>query len=375
MPQTAHSFAQTISLTCPQCSQPFDAQIWLIVDAAQRPDLLEMIEQETLHDLSCPHCSASARVDASLLVHRPGQDPALIFSPAQGTTPEHDQEQVNGLLGWLHEQLGDAWQDGWLEQLPALPRPALAIALKEGLPAAARRMQADMQAQLERLRQEDPQAYEHVQAEARRRAEAAPLLPILQEFIAASSWEESQRYLEAHLDLLSEETDQLLEAFLQRSGAQGDEDAQRILEEHRLLLQRCRVIGIPGAFAEKIDSLPPEHSAQIEAEQEFQVGQAQEPDLHAPVQVIAAAGPLGEALLELLNASSIEDSQQIVMRRPELLKDAAGRLLERLNEAEPRPQARRMLHVVQVLLQRCQEIGIEAAFDEIKKASNKISPL
>lgn len=36
-----NSFSQTIELTCPRCGADFQAELWLIVDAAERPDLLE----------------------------------------------------------------------------------------------------------------------------------------------------------------------------------------------------------------------------------------------------------------------------------------------------------------------------------------------
>jgi len=31
-----HSYAQTATLTCPRCGRTFEAEIWLIVDAAER---------------------------------------------------------------------------------------------------------------------------------------------------------------------------------------------------------------------------------------------------------------------------------------------------------------------------------------------------
>ncbi len=39
----ARSYSETITLNCPNCSQPFGAGIWLIVDTAERPDLVERI--------------------------------------------------------------------------------------------------------------------------------------------------------------------------------------------------------------------------------------------------------------------------------------------------------------------------------------------
>jgi len=251
MPQPDTSFAQTASLTCPQCAKTFQAQVWLVVDAAARPDLYEKVVQETVHVIPCPQCGRPGDLDAPLLIYRPGQDPALLFSPAQGTSQEQDREQAGGLLGLLRQQIGDAgWQEAWEENTLSIPRPQLATFLRERPAAAERQAQADFEAHLERLRQEDPQAYEELQAEARRRAEAASLLQALQEFITARTWGESQRHLEAHPELLDDEALALLEALQQNARAQGDEEPRRILEEHRLLLQRCREIGIQPAFAE-----------------------------------------------------------------------------------------------------------------------------
>ena len=144
------SFQQTLSLTCPRCGQSFEAAIWLIVDAAERPDLLEKIQAGTLHQVVCPHCQFQGEVDASLLLYNPplpegeGLGVRLLFSPAQGTTAEQDQEQALALLERLRQSLGNAWQGDWLSRgLPAVLRPFLPLALREGLGAAQRKMQEE----------------------------------------------------------------------------------------------------------------------------------------------------------------------------------------------------------------------------------------
>ena len=225
-----HSFSQTASLTCPQCGRDFSAEIWLIVDADEHPDLLERIRAGTLHTITCPHCGHEGQVDAPLLLLRLGATPPLLFSPAQRTTEEQDREQAAGLVNMLREQMGADWQDEWLAQgLPGVPRPFLPAALSA-----------------------DPEA-----------AEAALLVPTLQAFIQAETWGESRRILEAHPELLSDEADALLGELITAAQAQGDEDARRVFEEHRALLRRCREVGIEQAFAEKM--LPPEALAQAEA--------------------------------------------------------------------------------------------------------------
>jgi len=237
------SLSQTVQLTCPQCSTPFDAELWLVVDVRQRPDLLARAQETDLHRIPCPHCGFVGGVDAPLLFFRPGEDPVLLFSPAQGTTQEQDQEQAGGLVGSLRQALGDAWQDAWLEQTTVVPRPFLATFLKDGPQAAAAQAQAQTTAEKERLQREDPQAYQSLL-----------LQHTMQEFLSADTWTKSQEVLTQHPELLTDAADALLAHWLDTAAQQKDEQAQRIFTEHRQLLMRCREVGVERAFAEKVQS-------------------------------------------------------------------------------------------------------------------------
>ena len=65
------SDAQSITLTGPACRRPSPAEAWLIVDTAERPDLLARIRNGSLHAIPCPHCRHAGAVDAPLLLYRP----------------------------------------------------------------------------------------------------------------------------------------------------------------------------------------------------------------------------------------------------------------------------------------------------------------
>lgn len=81
------------------------------------------------------------------------------------------------------------------------------------------------------------------------------LMQVVIDFIQASTWGESKRFLEAHLELLQPEVD----AALQALAAQQEHDgARKTVEEHRLLLADCRDKGIDSAFAELLDVHSPE---------------------------------------------------------------------------------------------------------------------
>ncbi len=95
-----HSYAETLTLTCNACGHDFDAQFWLIVDAAERPDLLARIRAGALHELVCPHCGDAGHMDAPLLLFRPDDEPVLLFSPRPWprarATPDRMKRPITG---------------------------------------------------------------------------------------------------------------------------------------------------------------------------------------------------------------------------------------------------------------------------------------
>lgn len=131
-----NSYAQTAPLTCPKCQKEFEAEVWLIVDAAEQPALLAKIETGKLHTMTCPHCQYAGNLDMPLLVYRPGQEAPLAFSPAQSTDEATDQQHLQMVVGNLREVLADAWQTEWEQSLKVIPRDVLATFLHMGEQAA-----------------------------------------------------------------------------------------------------------------------------------------------------------------------------------------------------------------------------------------------
>ncbi len=123
-----HSHAEPASLPCRACGQLFEAGVWVIVDTAERPDLLARLRGGTLHDLRCPACGHEATVNAPLLLYRPGAEPPLLFSPARGNDPEQDEEQAVALAGIFRAEMGEEWREEWLAR-------GLTGAAREALPA------------------------------------------------------------------------------------------------------------------------------------------------------------------------------------------------------------------------------------------------
>ncbi len=360
-----NSYAQTANLTCPNCQKPFQAEIWLIVDAAERPDLLQLIQQGRLHDVACPTCGPFGQADAPLLIflpaafHLPGGDGSgarLIFSSVRQANPRQSVQQENQLLTHLVQSLGDAWQDAWLEQITEMPRDQLPGAFVHGPEAPADNMEQKIAAELERLRQEDPQAYQQLQEQARQLAKALPLIQTLQQFSQAKTWDESQRVVEQHPELLSDETDALLGQLLAAAEFQGDENSQTLLAEHRTLLQRCRAIGVANAFAEKM-GLTPEQLEAANALAEMP------PALREVVEELARSG---------VRIDSQEDLLRALDARPDLRQKLEAAAASSGKGPSIPPQFQSDLRQAMEGLQRYQQTGQLAALEAAAQAWQRI---
>ncbi|MBA3946436.1 MAG: hypothetical protein H0X37_17965 [Herpetosiphonaceae bacterium] len=90
------SYAQAATMPCFQCSQTFEIEVWLIVDAVERPDLVEAIHADTVHTVRCPHCGTEHPLDAPLLFHD-GTLETLIFAAQAQTEPEQNNEVAQQL--------------------------------------------------------------------------------------------------------------------------------------------------------------------------------------------------------------------------------------------------------------------------------------
>ena len=77
---------------------------------------------------------------------------------------------------------------------------------------------------------------------------------------------------------------------------------------------------------------------------------------------------LHDALLSLVQAGTWSESQQIIAQHPELLEPRADALLGQWIVAQTDAETVQALQVIQTLLHRCKEIGVDATFGELADA-------
>ncbi|WP_322510196.1 CpXC domain-containing protein [Anaerolinea sp.] len=312
----AHSFSQTATLACPQCGHTFPAEIWLIVDGDERPDLLARAAQGDLHRLPCPQCGNNGTLDVPLLILRRHEPQGvLIFSPAENTTREEDQKHLNGLMQALKASLGAEWQEEWIVKSQVVPRGLLPLVLGNASPEVREELQ-------------------------KRLLEALP--PAVREVMQ----------------------------LLQESGKeiQSEEDLQNLLARRPDLRQRLEK-ALRAAQEEAAPQTPPESSAgqtQL-AENPPAVGGEKEEELNPAIgHLFEDAGMLGQTLIACLQARSAEEHRAFLLSHPELLSDAGLTLLERLVELDQRAGVSERLRFFLQVHRRAREVGVEAAFAEMQ---------
>lgn len=237
-----NSFAQESDFVCPACEKHFRAAVWLIVDADERPDLVKQVAADRLHALGCPRCYQAGAVDAPLLLYRPGQEPLLVFSPAQNTDDEQRAEHAGNLLGLLSETLGPLWHDTWLDQVVMVPRADLALQL-----AGTESPRAAGAAALRGLQAGDPASYQRLLADVHQvtaeMIEADPFLAGIQALSTADSMADYLRVAYHYPGLLTTDGATRIAAGLAAAHQQGDDTlAEILLARYEHLVELTQIV-------------------------------------------------------------------------------------------------------------------------------------
>jgi 2-oxo-4-hydroxy-4-carboxy--5-ureidoimidazoline (OHCU) decarboxylase len=91
------SYAEQTTFACAACGALSGANLWALVDLAERPDLLQALESGALNQVVCPQCGHAGAANAPLLVHDPAGRRVYFAAPA-GAAEHELREWAQGLL-------------------------------------------------------------------------------------------------------------------------------------------------------------------------------------------------------------------------------------------------------------------------------------
>jgi CHAT domain-containing protein len=224
-----NSFAQNTNIICSMCKKQNEAEIWLIVDTQERPDLVEKIETGNLNLLKCVYCGHEELLDVPLLLYLPKCDPQLVFSASESNTKEQTSEIAKLLLGVLANSIDGICHEEILERAVTLPKHAIPTFLKGGL-GLAKVYLKEKQDTLE--------------------TERLKIFKQICSFVQAKSWQESRWILGNYPDLLTEKALNILVSLIEKAHEKEEQYKEKMLIQHLTLLNRCSEVGIEKAFNE-----------------------------------------------------------------------------------------------------------------------------
>lgn len=64
---------------CDRCQKYLEAEVWQIINCSERPDLVEQIAKDMIHQVICPHCQYKQDVEAVSICMYEYQPSELIF--------------------------------------------------------------------------------------------------------------------------------------------------------------------------------------------------------------------------------------------------------------------------------------------------------
>lgn len=113
-----------MSIQCPNCGQPNEANIENVIDVARTPGLKAALLSGQLNTVRCSNCGVASTVAAPLLYHDPGNELLISFVPVElALTKEQQDRAIGDMLKALTGSLPKESFKGYMFQ----PRTALTM--------------------------------------------------------------------------------------------------------------------------------------------------------------------------------------------------------------------------------------------------------
>ncbi len=216
--------------------------VWLVVDGEEQPDLLRRAAEGEFTPPRCPECGAEAEVSGqlSLLVHRPGKHPEMLFGAATPRDPDRLREQAQLSMMMLNQgRAQPVGSDGIV-----VPYELLAVMAQRDMNADADALEADSFTALSPELQRYRDWLGGYAAERFAQATKLVLLSLLQ----ADSPGDLLKIIAANPILLDRRVDTLLGHMAEAAEQDGQPQMAYIARARRDLLRQAREQGVDQAL-------------------------------------------------------------------------------------------------------------------------------
>jgi hypothetical protein len=238
------SYSEQVSLDCPACGKNFEATAWMIIDADERPDLIDALRVAELNVAQCPACGNRGKIAAPLMYHN-AQLQRVLFA-GDPSVPEHElRQQAQALLNLMMDAIPEELHRPYHED----------VYVTEGLEGVQRVIERDDRRLAARNRATgggspaSPNGEKKTLETALKRSASAesqsPMLQAAQALVRANGPEELDEVLSTYPFLLRPASDEELNSLIQEAQQAGQADTMRTLLRARMLMVQLRLR--PGA--------------------------------------------------------------------------------------------------------------------------------
>jgi hypothetical protein len=98
------SWATDVNVTCPKCARSFTSKAWLIVDAAEQPELLQKIAAGSFNSAKCDCGHADNLLTPLVLDLRREDVPLLVFPQRDAPDGELDEATSHLIIRYFESQ-------------------------------------------------------------------------------------------------------------------------------------------------------------------------------------------------------------------------------------------------------------------------------
>ncbi|NJO05269.1 MAG: hypothetical protein HC876_06940 [Chloroflexaceae bacterium] len=98
------SAPQTVQITCPNCRQPYQTQVFSLVDVTQHPELKRALMAGQINVAVCPNCGFVSMLGTPLAYHDAAKQLFLVYIPSELGLPAEMQERFIGDVTTLSMQ-------------------------------------------------------------------------------------------------------------------------------------------------------------------------------------------------------------------------------------------------------------------------------
>ena len=226
------SYSDQSPLTCPRCGHAFEAPLWLLLDAAERPDLVAALRSGQLNVATCPACGNAEDAGAPLLYHDASAR-RLVFAAPEGAREYEQREMLRELHTLLMSSIPEEQQQAFLGD----------VQITAGLDGLRSILEKDARRARNRANASatpPPQPHASGLESPASSEELPPLLLGVNALLSANDEREVEGVLAQYPDLLAADADALLAQLADTAANQREHDVAQALGEARRLLRRLR---------------------------------------------------------------------------------------------------------------------------------------